>query len=222
MGAMTAKKQTMTAVLDSAVPTLRVAQRITSPASGLVYRIGQLLGTGGFGAAYSCQAEGADDERCLKVTFEQASWHREAYMGELLRGHPRVVQIYETFPMLVRGRRLAYVVIMELAEHGTVADTIDSNGAWSEPKVIREIPALLGAVDQLHASGALHRDITPFNVFVCGSHRHLKLGDFGICTHGPPQGVKATAFAPWFVDSDVYWEPESAGPWERISGRWVN
>jgi hypothetical protein len=62
---------------------------------------------------------------------------------------------------------------------------------------------LLGALDQLHRRGALHRDITPLNVFVCGDDRRLKLGDFGIAQHGPPHGVPADAFAPWFVDKSI-------------------
>ena len=54
---------------------------------------------------------------CWKLTRHQGSWHREAYMAELFRGHPRVVRNYDTFPTMV-GRRVSYAVVLEFAEHG--------------------------------------------------------------------------------------------------------
>lgn len=191
---------------EPSVPSFRVGQRLRSPASAGWYRIEKLLGKGGFGAAYCCRSEGRSEQLCIKVTYDQASWHREAYMGELLAGHPRVLRIDDTFPVVRSGPRVSYAIVMELAAHGTLADAVKSDGPWVERKVTTEIRGLLGAVDRLHGSGALHRDITPYNVFVCGSRRQLKLGDFGITRHGPRQGIPASAFAPWFVDSDVYSE----------------
>jgi hypothetical protein len=57
---------------------------------------------------------------------------------------------------------------MELAEGGTVADVVQRDGAWPEARAVAEVAKLLGAIDKLHGSGALHRDITPYNVFACG------------------------------------------------------
>ena len=55
----------------------------------------------------------------------------------------------------------------------------------------------------MHGTGALHRDITPMNVFVCRNGR-LKLGDFGIARH-VLAGNHATAsvFNPWFVSAKM-------------------
>ena len=58
--------------------------------------------------------------------------------------------------------------MLELAEHGTVADYLKRTGKpWTEARAKREIMALLRVLDQLHGGSATHRDITPFNIFVC-------------------------------------------------------
>jgi len=48
-------------------------------------------------------------------------------------------------------------------------------GSWTEKKVVHEVRGLLSAVGRLHDSGAVHRDITPFNVLTCGPKHTLKL-----------------------------------------------
>lgn len=151
---------------------------------------------------WRCETRGIEGPLCLKLTRDQESWHREAYMAHLLGDHPRVVKVYETFPVL-DGSKMAYAVVMEFADRGTVADVVKRDGAWTEARAVAEIVKLLGAIDELHGCGALHRDITPYNVFACGERATLKLGDFGITTHGPKKGVAADAFAPWFVDRAI-------------------
>jgi serine/threonine protein kinase len=176
---------------------------LRSVESGHTYRLRELLGKGGFGSVWRCESGAHEGALCLKTTKDQASWHREAYMAELLHGHPRVIQVHDTFPLIESGR-VSYAVVMELAEHGTLADVVEKRGAWTEARAVSEIRKILGAVERLHSSGALHRDITPFNVFACGrAGTTLKLGDFGITTHGPQRGVAADAFAPWFVDTAI-------------------
>src|SRR5262249_47476504 len=70
-------------------------------------------------------------------------------------------------------------------------------------------------LDQLHGAGALHRDITPMNVFVCDDQK-LKLGDFGLAQHAlAGKMVTATAFTPYFVSKRMaegerrYWLPSN-------------
>ena len=51
----------------------------------------------------------------------------------------------------------------------------------------------------------MHRDLTPFNMFVCTGNE-LKLGDFGIATHQlNPRGVTADAFNLFHVPNEIAW-----------------
>jgi len=60
-------------------------------------------------------------------------------------------------------------------------------------------------LDALHRGQALHRDLTPFNVFVCDDEQ-LKLGDFGIATHQlNRRGVTADAFNLFNVPNEIAW-----------------
>ncbi len=57
----------------------------------------------------------------------------------------------------------------------------------------------------MHRGQALHRDLTPFNVFVCEDEQ-LKLGDFGIATHQlSHRGVTADAFNPFNAPTEIAW-----------------
>jgi NAD-dependent DNA ligase len=51
----------------------------------------------------------------------------------------------------------------------------------------------------------MHRDLTPFNVFVCDDEQ-LKIGDFGIAIHQlSHRGVTADAFNPFNVPTEIAW-----------------
>src|SRR2546422_9288599 len=69
-----------------------------------------------------------------------------------------------------------------LFPYTTLFRSLERKGPQPERLVRREIAGILAVLDALHRGQALHRDLTPFNVFVC-EHEQLKLGDFGIATH---------------------------------------
>lgn len=87
------------------------AHVIKSPETGAKYRLGELLGKGGFGSVWRCETAELEGLLCLKLTRDQDSCHREAYMAHLLGDHPRVVKVHEAFP-LIDGDRVAYAVVM--------------------------------------------------------------------------------------------------------------
>jgi NAD-dependent DNA ligase len=94
---------------------------------------------------------------------------------------------------------------MEYAEHGDLGSWLDKKGPQKEQFVRREIAAILRALDALHKGQALHRDLTPFNVFVCEDEQ-LKLGDFGIATHQlSRRGVTADAFNAFNAPTEIAW-----------------
>jgi serine/threonine protein kinase len=165
------------------------------------YRIEKFLGQGGFGAAYQVIRRSPRQRCVLKVTTEAAAWHREAYFGDLLRHVPALVEVYDSFAWVPSGGRAPiYCLVSEFVEEGDLRGYLERNPApWPEPRAHREIVRLLRAITMIHESGAVHRDITPANVFV-SSDGHLKLGDFGIALHrAGRREVAADAFAPRFA-----------------------
>jgi len=171
---------------------------------GSAYRVGMPLGAGGFGAVYrvSQTAGPRIPTACvLKVTLEPTAWHREAYFGDLLKNEPAVVRMYESFAWMPPGdSRPLYCLISELMDGGDVQHYLQKRPQpWKESKARYEVIRVLRAVRLLHQGGAVHRDLTPKNVFVTADRR-LKIGDFGIALHGVvQQGVAADAFNPGYA-----------------------
>src|SRR3954464_9262348 len=94
---------------------------------------------------------------------------------------------------------------MEYAEHSEVGAWLKTKGPQPERFVRREIAAILRALDASHQGQAMHRDLTPFNVFVCKDEQ-LKLGDFGIAAHQlNRRGVTADMFNQHHVPNEIAW-----------------
>ena len=141
---------------------------------------------------------------CIKISERISGWLREAYFAELLAREERALRVYDRF-VESNGAHTRYYLAMEYAELGDLGAWLDKNGAQSERFVRREIAGILGALDALHRGHVLHRDLTPFNVFVCEGEQ-LKLGDFGIATHQiNPRGVTADAFNLFHVPNEIAW-----------------
>jgi eukaryotic-like serine/threonine-protein kinase len=172
--------------------------------SGSAYQVGMPLGAGGFGAVYRVsQVAGLRiPTACvLKVTREPTAWHREAYFGDLLKHEPAVVRMYESFAWMAPGdSQPLYCLVSELMDGGDIQQFLRKQPEpWKESRARFEMIRVLRAVRLLHQGGAVHRDLTPRNVFVTAEGR-LKIGDFGIALHGvAAKGVRADAFNPGFA-----------------------
>jgi serine/threonine protein kinase len=157
---------------------------IVSAESGLRYRVGRLLGQGGFGQVYLAtrlaRSRTVPDVVGIKVSSRMDGWVREAYFGQLLDGHPRAIRVYDAFPLVRPGGQVLYCLALEYARHGDLSTALQRSAkGWRETAVRREIAGILQVLGTLHRGQMLHRDLTPMNVFVCDGQR-LKLGDFGI------------------------------------------
>jgi len=200
----TRSRATQPASLLREAPAL---QSVTSSESGRTYQLERLVGKGGFGEVYLAtpQPRGSlPSQVCIKVSERLVPWLREAYFAELVGRELRALKIHDRFVVTVGGQH-RYCLAMEYAEHGDLGTWLERKGPQSERFVRREIAAVLAVLDALHRGQALHRDLTPFNVFVC-ANEELKLGDFGIATHQlSRRGVTADAFNLFNVPNEIAW-----------------
>jgi serine/threonine-protein kinase len=194
--------------LTAPATLLENGQTVHSVESGLSYRVGRLLGAGGFGQVFFAVREGRSgtvpETVCVKVSTRLDGWLREAYFGQLLQDHPRAVRVYDTFPV-IDGSRVLYCLAIEYACHGDLSAFLARHPAqFTEKAVRREIAGILHVLGKLHRGQLLHRDLTPLNVFVCDRHR-LKLGDFGIVRQqSDRRGVTARTLNPLMAPSDIF------------------
>jgi serine/threonine-protein kinase len=141
---------------------------------------------------------------CIKVSRRIDSWIREAYIGQLLDGHPRAIAVFDAFPLMRGASGVLYCLVLEYASHGDLSIFLRRSGkGWRESVARREIAGILEVLRKLHRGQTLHRDLTPLNVFVC-QDRRLTLGDFGIARpQSDRRGVTARTMNALTAPSDI-------------------
>ncbi len=141
------------------------------------YAIRGVLGRGGFGVVY--RAQRADDavQVAIKVASAAQRGARERLSSERRAltsvGPPVVPAVYGHGD----AQEQAYLVL-ELLEGETLADRLCQRGAASLRDFARESLAIASAVEAVHASGYVHGDLKPENIFLNDS-RAARLIDFG-------------------------------------------
>jgi serine/threonine protein kinase len=182
---------------------------ISSPETLLRYEIERLVGHGGFGQVYLARRMGRSDvvptQVCIKVSPRMDGWVREVHFGQVLEGDPRAIRLFDRFPFVRADGRIFYCLALEYATGGDLSAYLyRTRKRWPEAAVRREIAGILQVLGRLHRGHMLHRDLTPFNVFVCEGSR-LKLGDFGIVRHlSNKRGVDARTFNPFLAPREIF------------------
>ena len=181
---------------------------VTSANSGSRFRVGRLLGEGGFGQVYLVNRVDRRDRNvetlCIKVSRFMDGWIRETYFGQLLDQHPRAIRLFDAFPLVRPGGTVLYCLAIEYATHGDLSNYLArASKRWPERTVRREMAGVLEVLGKLHRGQMLHRDLTPMNVFVCDGGT-LKLGDFGIVRQqSDGRGITARTMNALTAPSDI-------------------
>jgi len=163
------------------------------------YRIGQVLGSGGYGITYKAEETALNRTVAIKEYLPN-SFARRASDGVTVRprdskqqelfnwGIDRFRQEAETLvalrhPNIVRvlryfgGNGTAYIVMVY--ERGTsLGERLRGGATLPEAELDRLIEPLLGGIETVHEAGFLHRDIKPDNIYLRDDGSPVLL-DFG-------------------------------------------
>lgn len=217
--------------------TQRSTDILTAGAVVDAYRIKTLLGAGGFGVTYRAEHMSLGKDFAIKEYFPRGfarregtdvsaatgasgtyKWGLERFLGEaraLAKFHHRaIVGVSNVF----QANGTAYMVLTY--ERGR------DLRAWSEalgrPASQAELDAILGdlldALEVLHATGLLHRDIAPDNIYIRTDGTPVLL-DFGAARHALGQhstqmsAIVKSGFSP---PEQYTTDAKAQGPWTDI------
>ncbi|MBD2313268.1 serine/threonine protein kinase [Desertifilum sp. FACHB-1129] len=182
----------------------------------------QLLGKGGFGAAFlardrytpamrQCvvkQFQPAGDLSAQQMAIAQQLFEREAaVLEELGNKHPQIPDLFAFFPLNVATRQPGqeekfFYLVQEFIDGRNLEQELQQKGAFSEAEVLQVLEQILPILQFVHDRGSIHRDIKPSNIMRDRAGR-FHLLDFGAVKQitNTPQaagstGIYSQGFAP--------------------------
>lgn len=141
------------------------------------YRLRRQLGSGGMGQVWEAIPDDGGPAVALKWLHTGASrgrFHDEMRLGQRL-AHPNIVRILGT------GEHDGHPwMAMELLEGATLATLREFRPEpWPQGLVLALAHPLFAALEALHGTGVVHRDVKPSNIFLTRSGT-LRLIDLGL------------------------------------------
>jgi len=204
---------------------------------GGAYTVGRVLGQGGFGITY----KGSDTrlhrvvaikeffpEGCIRqgtfvsiatpsITPAEFEGWKQRFLQEartLARfNHPGIVRVYDVF----EENRTAYIV-MEFLQGKPLSRILEERGGrMEEQEALRYIAQVCEALELVHSSGILHRDIKPDNIMVCEDGR-VVLIDFGAAREFVARATQrhTVILTPGYAPMEQYSERGQRGPFTDI------
>ena len=203
----------------------------------LEYRIEQVLGAGGFGITYRARDTNLDKDVAIKEylpgelamrtpdgkVVAQATTHEEGYKWGLDRflmeartlgkfSHANIVRVLRYF----EANATAYVV-MDYEQGEPLKTLLQLDPQPPEAKLKAWLGPLLEGLAAVHATGFLHRDIKPDNIFIRSDGRPVLI-DFGAARQAMGGATKSltSILTPGFAPLEQYSGDGKQGPWTDL------
>ena len=136
------------------------------------------IGRGGYGVVY----RGFDREGGHYVAIKESSIPSDTARGAILKEFATLQSLENEHIVKVHALHEtphSLYIVMELAQGGSLADTLKANGPLPEKLVIQYLRQTLLGLEFLHSVRLLHRDVKPGNILLFGQGS-AKLADFGL------------------------------------------
>ena len=203
----------------------------------LEYRIDQVLGVGGFGITYRALDTNLDKEVAIKEylpgelamrdpdgnVVAQSTTHEAGYKWGLDRflleartlakfSHPHIVRVLRYF----EANRTAYMV-MDYEKGDPLKTVLQLDPQPPEEKLKLLLAPLLDGLAAVHATGFLHRDIKPDNIFIRADGRPVLI-DFGAARQAMGGETKSltSILTPGYAPLEQYSGEGKQGPWTDL------
>ncbi|HUN69454.1 MAG TPA: protein kinase [Burkholderiales bacterium] len=201
------------------------------------YRIEQVLGAGGFGITYRARDTNLDKDVAIKEylpgelamrapdgnVVAQATGHEAGYKWGLERflqeartlakfSHPHIVRVLRYF----EANATAYMV-MDYEKGDPLKVVLQHDPQPPEAKLKALVAPLLDGLAAVHATGFLHRDIKPDNIFVRADGRPVLI-DFGAARQalGGETRSLTSILTPGYAPLEQYSGEGKQGPWTDL------
>lgn len=145
------------------------------------FEVVETLGAGGMGTVYKARDTHLERYVALKLLHRDLRSEQEhtAHLQEEARiaasvNHPNVVQIFS-----LGTDHGQFYVVMELIDHGSLDDFMESQGRVPEHQVLDVGIQIARGLRAAHRKGLIHRDVKPANIMFV-DEQAAKIGDFGI------------------------------------------
>jgi serine/threonine protein kinase len=162
----------------------------------------ETLGAGGMGTVYKARDTQLERFVALKLLHRDLSSEadRDVQLQQEARiaaavNHPNVVQIFSLG--MDHGQ---FYVVMELIDHGSLDDLVESQGRVPEHQVLDVGIQIARGLRAAHRKGLIHRDVKPANILFV-DEQAAKIGDFGLAAFATqdPQSDRVIWGTPAYV-----------------------
>lgn len=171
------------------------------------FQLGMELGRGAFGVVFSALDLKAHRQVAVKQIELETTDDLNDIQNEIIIlstcHHKNITQYYGCF---MKSNKLW--IVMEYLGAGSCSDLLTA-GPFSEQIISYIVGSLLRALEYLHNTGKIHRDIKAANILI-GLNGEVKLGDFGVATQLSNNMSKRLTFVgtPYWMAPEVIKQEE--------------